>query len=264
MKQFGRFAEVVLPGLKLDSDNLTINFEVPFDDDAEPNESTITIYNLKKDTINRIKRKDSLTLNAGYRGDVGVLLSGFVSNVFTDFQGVDKITTIHVLDSPALGEKETAKKSYKKNTKASQIISDLYPKLGLTLGALRLPKDVIYKKGYTSSGKIVNTLAEVAKDCGASFYVNKRKLYIRSLKDGDDTRFTLSHETGLIGSPSPFEEDFEGKAVKGFKVSCLLQYRITTASILNIQSKTARGSFRARNGVHKWNSGNFVTEMDVV
>lgn len=262
--QFGRFAEVVAGAVKANSDNLTIQFEVPFDDDTEPNESKIDIYNLTDNTINQIKRGLKATLNAGYRSDRGVILSGYISKVLTSRSGVDKKTTIYVLDSPPIDEKKTIKKTYKANIKASQILRDLGSILKLNIAVLALPKDKTYTKGYTVNGKILDTMKKIAKDCGAIVYINKSKVYIRSIKAGDDSRFILKPETGLIGTPEPFEDERDGVKYKGYKVKSLLQYRLTTASIVTIESKFVKGQFRVRKGVHKWDGNDFVTEMEVI
>jgi hypothetical protein len=264
MEQFGRYTVVKTGNVTLNRDDLTIEFDVPFDDDMEPNESQITIYNLSKNTINQLKRNQHLTLDAGYKQDHGVLLSGYISKVENVNERTDIKTTIYVLDTKPFDTKKTVKKSYKKGIKASQIMRDLIASFGLKVAVLKLPKDKVYTKGYTVNGEIIEQLNNIAKDCGASVYINKGQVYIRSLKEGDDTRFILSSDTGLIGSPEPFEEEIDGKIIKGYKVKCLLQYRLTTASIVEIQSKTVKGKFRVRKGRHYSSGDEFYTEMEVV
>lgn len=262
--QFGRYAEVIGETIKANSDYLTIHFEVPFDDDTEPNESKIEIYNLTDNTINSIKHASSLALNAGYQNDRGVILSGFVSKTVTTRSGTDKKTTINVLDSAPVDEKKTITKSYKAGIKASQILKDLGSALKLSIAAIALPSDKSYPKGYSIKGEILAAMKQIAKDCGAIVYINKSKVFIRSIKVGDDSQFILSPDTGLIGSPEPFEEERDGVVYKGYKVKCLLQYRLTTASIVQIQSKAVKGKFRVRKGTHKGNGNDFITEMEVI
>ncbi len=265
MKQFGRKARVDIEDLSFSSDDLTINFDVPFDDDAEPNESKVEIYNLNANTINKLDKGKQLTLNAGYQDDAGVLLTGFASKVLTNIEVVDKITEITVLDGQKLDDKKTENRSFKKNIKAQQIMNALLPKLGLAVAVINLPENKTYSKGYTADGEITTTIQEVANDCGASFYIKKGQVYIRPLTEGDDLKFTLSPDTGLIGSPSPFEEEGDnGETISGYKVKCLLQYRISTASIINIKSESVSGQFRVKRGRHRWQDQQFITEMDVI
>jgi len=257
---FDRQASLIIDRLKFESEQFTFEFEIPFDDDTTPNESTVKIYNLKDDTLNRIKKGQKVTVNAGYKNDVGVVLSGYISKVTTDKTGLDRITTILVLDSQSIDDKKTIKKSYKRNIRASQIIRDLANSLGLKIAVLSLPNDRVYKKGYVINGEVLAELEKVAKDCGAIVYINKSQTYIRSLKSGDDTRFILKPDTGLIDSPSPFEEE----DVTGYTVKSLLQHRITTASIIRLESRQIKGTFRVKSGTHKWSGNDFITTMDVI
>ncbi|OES45224.1 phage protein [Domibacillus iocasae] len=261
---FGRYCKVAIDTLSLDSDMLTHEFEVPFDNDTEPNESTISIYNLKKDTINRIKQTKKLVLSAGYKGDIGTILNGHVSTVITDASGADRATKITVLDSTPLDNAKTVSKTFKANIKADQIIKDLAALLKLNLHVLNLPNNKTYKTGFTAEGEIMNIIRDVARSSGASFYINKQKIVIRPIHVGDPVQFILKPETGLIGSPEYFEDELNGQRFKGYKIRCQLQPRITTASIIRVESKVFKGRLYVRNGVHRWSNSDFITEMDAI
>lgn len=266
-------------------DALEIRFEVPFDDDSKPNETKIEIYNLSKDSVSRIKRGVACTLQAGYKGDVGVIASGMITRALTRSEGVDKITTIYVLEGddfsrvkvtaktadPAekytsgskKGQSKTQKMqiSFKANTKASIIINKLISVLGIKLAATpKLTRDKVYKKGYVVTGLILNNLEEVVRDCGSIIYYRRGRLVIRPLKEGFDERFRLEEGSGLLGSPEPFEDDSR----KGYNVKCLLQHRVTVASIIELRSKTANGTYRAVKGKHVATGSDFYTEFEVV
>lgn len=266
-------------------DGLEIRFEVPFDDDSKPNESKIEIFNLSKDSISRIKRGVLCTLEAGYRGDVGVIASGIVSRALTRREGVDKITTVYVLEGedfsrikvttktadPAEKYTSGAKKgqskeqklqiSFKAGTKADVIINKLVSVLGLKLAAKpKLVRNKEYKKGYVVTGLILNNLEEIVRDCGSIIYYRRGRLVIRPLKEGFDERFVLTEDSGLLGSPEPFEND----DMRGYSVKCLLQHRVTVASIIDLKSKTANGRYRARKGKHVATSSDFYSEFEVV
>lgn len=259
MRLFGRFAEINCAGMTINSEALDLEFNVPFDSDVEPNESELRIFNLKSDTINRFKKNQKLVLNAGYRGDIGVVLSGYISKVKTDQQGVDKVTTIYVLDSVPLNTQKTLNKAYKKNIKASQIIKDLLGLLKLD-AKVQLVKDKIYAKGYTIDGEIVGALAGLAKECGTTFFMSKGKAYISPIHSGEKSKFVLKEESGLIGTPSSFEQE----NLSGYSVTSLLQYRLTTADAVTLESNVAKGKFYVYSGRHRWNGNEFVTELDLI
>ncbi|MED3932971.1 phage protein [Priestia megaterium] len=270
---FGRVIKVHIEGdykADVSNEDFHIEFEVPFDDDSTPNQSSISIFNLSSTSINRIKKGSSLTLQAGYKKDYGVLLSGKVSSVLTKREGVDKITTIYITEgqdyssAKVTAANSTDKKSLKiafgKNTKADTIIRRLVSVLGMKLGELKLPKNPAYKSGYTVTGNILNNLNEVVKDCNASLYYRRGMIVIRSITEGTDERFSLEEATGLLDSPEPFEEEDS----KGYTCTCLLQHRIATASIIQLKSRTANGSYRVKKGKHTASGSDFKTEMTVI
>ncbi len=283
---FKRFVEVKIGDYFCTNNNeLKIKFSIPFDDNTEPNESTIEIYNLKDSTIAAIKQNDVCTVTAGYEGDTGVILKGRVSFVETNSEIPDKITTIYVLDSEDLSDRTIKSKSYASGTKASYILKDLASKLKLPISAMKLPTDIKYSKGWTVEGKIAEEMAKVAKHCGASLYINKGNLYIRPLTEGDNTNFVLSVETGLLDVPTEFTNDVaidkedeqyiatqkgqskiktvgDKKVIEehGYNIKSLLQHRITTASLITLKSNKANGTFRVRSGKHTFDE-TFITEV---
>lgn len=316
-KLFGRVIKATIETstgyLKFDMNDLEIRFEVPFDDDSKPNTSTLQIYNLTKTTINRIKKGQNITLNAGYKDDYGVIVEGKITRIVSAYEGVDKITTITFkegkdysgvkvtpqtadaakkyfvkkrvkLQKPiktttigkngrkytkttqyktikvAKWRKQTLNITFPKGTTAQTIIKRLTGILGIKLAELNLPKNKVYKSGFKVTGKIESKLNTVVKDCGASMYWRRGKVVIRSIEVGNDERFTLKESTGLIETPAEFEED----DYEGYTFRCLLQHRITTASIINFESKTANAKLRIRKGKHYYDGTDFVTEGEAI
>jgi hypothetical protein len=292
---FGRIIKVTIdaPGghLTFTNDDLEVRFEVNFDDDAKPNISTVQVYNLTNQTINKIQKNQNITVVAGYKSDYGVLTEGKITSVVTKYSGVDKVTTITFKEgtdysgikvTPDVADpaekyyvkkrvngktvkvakyrKQTMQITFKNGVRASQIIKRLTSILGIKLAVFSLPKDKVYKSGYKVTGLIENNLETVVKDCGASMYWRRGSMVIRSIKEGTDERFTLSEETGLIEPPEQFEDDEQ----KGYTVRCLLQHRITTASIITIKSSTANGTYRVRSGKHYYDGNDFLSEFEVI
>ncbi|NQX68492.1 hypothetical protein HQN90_20410 [Paenibacillus alba] len=260
MPNFGRVVEILIGNKRFSNSDLTMEGSIPFDNDPLPNESEIKIWNLSSETIAQLQRGQTAMVNAGYRGDMGLILHGFVSKVVTKREGVDRITSIYVLDSDDI-TKRKVDIAYKNNTLASYILKDMAGQLGLPLGQFELNQDYRYEEGYTAKGEVTKIISDVAADCGTSAYVNKGKLFIRNLRMGADDVFALSVNTGLIGSPEPFEEE----GFKGFSIHTQLQYRITTASVIDLTSSIFEGRVHVRSGSHKFsNTGNFTTEVEAI
>lgn len=258
---FGRVVEVMTGNVLFSLSQYTIEGTVPFDNDGLPNESEIRIWNLSQTTLNNIKKNDVLMINAGYTGDIGMILHGRISAVRTKWEGVDKVTTINVLDAEDLSKRADIEIAFAKGTMASAIIKQLAAQIGLPVAQMQLNKDYCYQEGYTANGNPAEIIADVAKDCGTSAYINKSKLYVRPLRIGADEVFDLNPNTGLIGSPEYFEDGDH----KGYNCSAQLQRRITTASVINLSCREWSGKLHVRSGSHKFsNTGDFVTEMEAI
>lgn len=265
---FKRVIKITVGRATFTNDDLHIRFEINFDDDMKPNKNTIQLYNLSKSTIATFKEGNTVTVQAGYSKDVGVVSSGKIYSIKTKFEGVDKITTIYTSEGEDYTKKKIDSRSadkgkkdaitFKKNTKGSTMIKRMLDLLDVKLGApMKLKTDKVYKKGYTISKLIYNDLEDIVRDCGSIIYHRRGKLVIRPLKEGVDERFILKEETGLIGSPSTFTEDNK----TGYTVKCLMQHRITTCSIIELKSKTANGKYRAFKGKHVADKNDFYTEF---
>lgn len=263
-KLFKRYVEVVTGNLKFNNTDLDIEFEVPFDDDLEPNISEITIYNLSESTRNKLKRGEVLSINAGYVEDKGLILSGRINSIHTMPLGADRATVIKVLDSYSFNTKKTLQRSYKGKIKADAIIKDLVKALGLKVAVLKLQKNKVYDKGFSVNGEIFKKIQDVANDCGASAYISRQQTYIRPITEGDNHKFILSPDTGLIGSPEYFENERKGIVMKGYKATSLLQHRMNTASIIQLQSIVTKSTVRVKSGKHVCKGNTFYTEVEAI
>ena len=265
---FGRVAVIESGGVKLNSEELDIEFDVPFDDDTEANEAEITVYNLSKTTIQALKYNNPISITAGYKNDTGVIFRGFISKVTTKVEGRDKITKIYAIDDTDLKERDLVNVSYKSNTKASYILKDLIGKLKLPLAVFSPRRDWVYKEEVNVDGGLMDNIKKYAEVCGISVYINKGKIYARHIWQGDNIYFDVSEETGLIESPEEFEEEVTAEdykdVVKGYKLKMILQHRMTTAAIVNIKSQNVSGEYRVRSGRHTFNESESITEIEVI
>ena len=264
---FGSEAQVKCGNVTIKSAELDLEFTCKFDDDMEANEAEITVYNLSKNTISQIKNKAAISITAGYKGDTGVVFDGFVDRVKTKYEGVDKVTTIYCLDD--VKDHGIQSISFAANTKASYILKTLLGKTGIPIAVFNMRRDYKYDSEQTVEGDLMENIKKFSEVCGVSTYVNKGKIYSRYIKDGDNINFTVKEETGMIGSPTEFEEeqtaeDFK-ETVKGYNITMLLQHRMTTAAIINLTSINAtNGKYRVRSGRHVFNDSEAITEIEVI
>lgn len=268
--QFGHSVIIKTGVVQISNEYLDVEFEIPFDDDLQANEAKLTFYNLAHNTINRICLKANITVAAGYKNvgePMSIIFSGFITSKKTVYDGVDKITTVYAVDDMNRTERDVQSISYAKNTKASYMLRDLVGRVHLPVAVFKVARDHVYTDETTIDGGLMENIKRLAKVCGVSAYICKSKIYVRPLNDGDNTRFVLSADTGLL-SVSEFEEEETNDGitdiVKGFEVEMLLQNRIQTASIIDLDSKEYKGRFRVREGTHSYNGSDYITKAKII
>lgn len=265
---FGRVAIIKSGNVTINSAELDVEFEVQFDDNLEANEASIIVYNLADTTIKAIKARQKITIEAGYKGDTGLVFSGTIVKALTKHSGVDKITTIKAFDYDSGTGEDITERTYKKGTKASYILKDLLNYIKLPIAVFKVRRDFTYKDEQKVDGEVWEAIKNYAEVCGISVYINNGKVYARHLSEGDNINFLVNEGTGLIGSPEEFEEEVTAEdytdIVKGYKLKMLLQHRMTTAAIINLNSVDVSGKFRVRAGKHIFNESEAVTEAEVI
>lgn len=271
MTQFGRTIELHVNERIFRNDELTVYFDVPFDDSPFDNTCKLQIYNLSQNSINTFGKEPYIRLNAGYGDDVGSILLGIGTQVSTAMSNdMSKITTIEALDGSQAYYSQTISKTYRKGTKASQIIDDLSRTTGIRVGNVILPVDYVYKRGFSARGTFRDLIDRVAKDCGARGYSRYGQMFIAPKGTGKEIGFILNEDTGLLGTPSLVTQEITlsdkaatKKKISGYKIQCLLNHRIATDSIIQLQSRDVNGIFRVESGKHVCNGNDFITEMEV-
>ena len=265
--QFGHTVIIKTGNVTIKNSELDCFFDIPFDDNTEANEAEIGVYNLTDSTIKNIKTDAKITVEAGYGKDTGVIFSGYISTRKTTHEDCDKITTIKAIDCEKLSERDIDSITFAANSKASYILRSLCGKIGLPIAEFKVAIDHTYKDEETVSGGLMDNIERYAKICGVSAYILKGKIYVRKLSDGDNTSFKLNSDTGLI-SCEEFEETETNEnykdTIKGYRLKMLLQHRLQTASIISLDSVNAKGTFRVRSGVHRYDGNEFITEAEVV
>ncbi|OUM99252.1 MAG: hypothetical protein BAA04_01480 [Firmicutes bacterium ZCTH02-B6] len=255
---FGRRTEVVIAGMVLESPPLTIEFDIPFGTGAVDT-GTIRVFNLSDDTIARIQETAPVVVRAGYEGDIGTVGVGTVESATTQWEGVDKVTTIIIGDGTHEWTSARVNRTWRQGVRASEVARDIIRLLGLSVGRIDLPNDVTYPSGVTFSTSAQAALEVIAADTGARLHVTRQAVYLVPPDYIERVGVVLTAETGLLDSPEPVTD-----APGAYRIRTLLQHRITTDSLVEIRSRTARGEFRVQEGRHKGGATEHVTIATVV
>lgn len=264
---WGSKATIKCGGVTVKSSELDLEFDIPFDDNLESNEGEIIIYNLSDNTIKQLKRKASLSIEAGYEGDTGVLFKGYITKPQTSRDDIDKVTTLKIIDD--IEAKESLNLSYTSGTKASTILKDLLKKTGLAIARFEPFRDWTYENDVKIDEPLESAIKKYSEVCGVSTFTSKGKIYSYQLKaDSSNVTFEISEDTGMIGSPSPFEEQMTAEGysdtIEGFEIEMLLQHRISVGATVRLKSKQYKGLYCVKSGSHRFNESEAITTIKVI
>lgn len=248
-----RSSELIVNGRKLRGYDL--DFNINFTKESEAEIAEITIYNLNGESIAKMKEGQSVTLNAGYNGNMSNLVSGTIKSLSTKLSGVDNELTLKVEPNISTVLSKTVSKSYAPGSKASSILKDLTSGAGFEFGTLRLTVDKVYETGRVCIGKLETIIAEIVVETGSFSFIRSNSFYVVEDLYELDTGFLVTPVNGLIGSPEPAVVDDKN----GYKISMLLNPLITVGSTFRLISKFANGLMRVEKGSH---SGDFTTTVE--
>lgn len=260
---FGSRATIICGDVTIKSTEIDVEFSVPFDDDMEANEASITVYNLTDETIGKFTKGSQLSIEAGYENDTGLIFKGFVSKVHTKHDGADKITEITCFDD--ISKKTIEEKTYAKGTKASYILKDLISRTWLPNPVFKVRRDWTYKDEEKVDGDLMENIKKYSEVCGVSTTIINGNVVSRYIKEYDETDFIISSDTGMIGSPSPFTEEITAEdykeTINGYEVEMILQHRMTTGSGVTLKSRSVNGHFRVCSGEHTFSPDECTTKV---
>lgn len=265
-------------GISIKSAELDLEFDVPFDDNLEADEGEIIVYNLSNTTKNAWTVGSTITIKAGYNNDIGTIFVGTIQKVNTKSDGADKATTIKIKDDivkATITEMVSAGKlegTYSKAS-ASTILSDLLKAEGSTYEFPTPPHDYNYENDVTLNGELESEIKKYAEVCGVSVFKIDGTLYAVNISgEGTDLisgePFELNEETGLIGSPEPFEETIatEGyeDTYKGVEAEMLLNHTIKVTRQVRLKSEQHNGIYAVKSGHHSFDGTTCVTKIKAV
>lgn len=245
-------------GIGFGTNELHIQFSVEKSDVASPNTAKISLWNLNPTHKAALEEKDCVvTLNAGYRGNMTLVLTGTVTNVITEDDGADQKTTIDVLDGRKELRDSYVTLGYLQSTDSKLILQDAAGQMGLPItfspGASFKPLE-----SYSYVGLAKNVLDKVCASNNLTWTIQNGVIQVTKSNEPISTiAHLISSQTGLIGSPkkltqseknsgSAEENSSKNKAQAGWEIRYFLNAAIGVNDLVQLQSKTASGIFRVK------------------
>jgi hypothetical protein len=198
-------------GVKING--LKIAFEIEKADKPETNTAKLSIYNLSRDTHDKIcVAGNHCAMKAGYADETAAaILFGDVVKGTRKKSGADYVTELEVKDGRAAVMAGQVSVSYAKDTDALTIAQDLIDAIGLpSKGTELIPADAKYPGAFSDIGQAADILREVLNRYELRYTIQNEMIYI--LKEGEASESTglrLTPETGLLTSPQPVSDKTE-------------------------------------------------------
>jgi len=248
---------------------LRVTFDVEKTLSKEPNQATITVYNLNipnraaiqtgaeiADTARTatppIAYDWPLVIEAGYMGSLETIFSGNITFAHSEKEAVDWVTTIEAGDGENKYRKGRMNKSYKAGTTVAQVALDAAALLDVSPGNIAEKLGVgvfrngysVFTQGYVASGSAADILDSLMSSAGFRWSIQDGSLQVLAPTDTNFEEIViLSKDFGMVGSPQIAEK---GKIT----VTSLLQGKLKPGGRIIVQSELVNGQFKVERVKH--------------
>lgn len=211
--------------------HLRIKFSITHYEGGILSQAIIDIYNLSKKSEGIITEEYSdITLQAGYKNNIGVIFSGQAINHETRRDGADTFVRIYA-DSGVknIDQKIVSPRTFAKNTKTKEIIEIVVSELGLPFTIQDVDNLPLKASGYSIKGTVKQELNRLAKAHDLEWYVENGKVVIKSIETAIKGKtITISElDGGMIGTPirSALGVEFDVHLNPGLKLNQLVNLK---------------------------------------
>ena len=228
---------------------LRISFSVDKSDTSASNNASIKIWNLSPDSLKVLDEKDCVAiLRAGYGNNTPVIITGLVTNVVTEPDGADRVTSLEVVD----GRMELRDTNIVVSMSGAVNTKDAYEYIAKQMGlTLLLAEDLTYQdipNGLSFTGKGKDLLERVAGANNHEWSIQSGILQVYwKGRPVSQKVYLLSANTGLLGIPKKItisENDDNNASLTGYEIDYFFNGAIGVNEMVQIQSKTVNGYYR--------------------
>ena len=217
--------------------DLNLEFTYSEKDDNSPSELNLIIYNLSDTTINDLDTGNGVVFKIGYDYNLGVIFEGYVSQLDSIKNGVNKLLKIKAVSSIELYSEIDV--SYISGVDSKFVLFDMCDKLGYTLKSLELFKNLKFETGYSEDNIDLNSIKKIVQKCESWMAIQGKNIYIydpRTIRTANV--YQLNFTSGLLKNPTKSKE--KNKRYSYVVESLPINY-IRKAGIIQIESDTFNG-----------------------
>ncbi len=236
-EQFGRKCSLIVADRGdegLDLSQLRIKFVVKRSDVMTPNVADIRVYNVEKNTAERIQKEFSrVKLEAGYEGNYGVIFQGNIKQVILGRESAtDTFIDIVAGDGDRAFNFAVVNKTIAAGAKLNDQVNaaiDSMSTRGVSAGHLGEFPETQLPRGKVMYGNARNYLRDVASTSEKAWSIQDEQVTFVGLKTYlPGEAVVLTSDTGMIGTPQ--------QTTWGVNVKCLLNPLIKTGGRIKIDN----------------------------
>ena len=189
------------------TDPLKITVTITKDNKADdPDEATITLYNLNVASRSSIIEGQRVEVYAGYNGNTDLAFMGDVLAVSNAKKSTEWVTEIHAGDGAVNMKRSVINKSYKKPLGTQELIEDIAksakPALCEQVEFVGIEEENKRKRGTVHTGRAWREIERLCKPRGWTCNIQNGTLVVAADGKGkDDKAYVISVDTGMINSP---------------------------------------------------------------
>lgn len=257
---------------------MRLSFEGVKTNKNETSVCSFKFHNLSEKTVERVLKIGArIDLEAGYKyaKGAGLLFSGFIQKVHSEYNGKEKTTIVEAFDGIDTFRNASAINSFIAGTPIKSALDDIrktlripyYPRSSQAANELG-----VFPFPYSYNTTAEQALIDLSRDFKFQFdLVNNQLRIYRFVEVATELRFTFNYTTGLIDVPVKLKEngaivdDLEPKT--RIKVKTLLNHMVEVGDQIKVQwgnfSSTTGWQFEEQFNVltHKFIGNNYDKEF---
>ena len=225
---------------------LHVSFSCEKADTDSSNTAKVSIWNLNKEHIAELNKKDCvISVRAGYGNVMPLIFAGVVTFAKMKNDGGDMVTEVELVDNRIEIRDTYVSVSYQGNVNSKKIINDIADAMGVVISFsynATLNKNI--PDGYSYVGNAANALTKICKTNGLNWGINNGILQVKKPRDTMNREvYVLSAETGLIGMPERVQisnDEDKNKYEYGYDVEYLMNADIDVDDFVYLDSIYAK------------------------
>lgn len=222
--------------------------------DAQPNECSVSVYNLSKQARAAFQAKPlHVTLDVGYDGDLSRVFSGDLRYGSTDRMSPETVTKLILADGDRAINYARVKRTYPANVTRRTVLTEAATAMGLRVPTnLADAKELLdqFSAGLTLNGSAANALTKVLAPKGLGWSVQDGELQILRTSDTRaDGPIEISRKTGMVESPQLSAPAKSGSKPR-LTVKCLLNSQIKPGGRIHVISSQLDSIFKVQRVLH--------------